>query len=428
MNNYTKWFGNARFLAFISATSANAALLKKRSVDTSVLDLDKLIASKSPSNGNDRNTVLVKQNRSYGDTWKCSPLYGETSPSAGSSCFSSTQSTQDHSKLRIFEGSSIKLTTRPSDPITNKNLLSRTEELEKFLRKELSSLEHPVNDLIHIFRFTYESIFSKKKISVDHLSSLTEQEKRKVIDEALAPVKMMLQILRKFTLLIYEGLVAVYHDDLKDEDQSADMIIDRLICQLMFEDVQSPLYQHIMNCLEAKCSEQIQYFNHVAELFRGKSLRQFDSQFKEAYSSIPYETVIKTVQRLQLIPNPYMKRDYITLLEQEMVCAIKDELTKKGQRAEIQLEPDDKFTIYTYCLVQGNYPKVVVDLSFIEEFALPDEANQAYARFKGCLMDYILSPDFLNFMKIEEELTLKAVRRESNLSPALSARKINRLC
>ena len=63
---------------------------------------------------------------------------------------------------------------------------------------------------------------------------------------------------------------------------------------------------------------------------------------------------------------------------------------------------DDKFTIYTYCLIRSGYANIVTDIAFIEEFTLPCEVNQAYVRFKGCLLDYILSGDFVRYMELED--------------------------
>ena len=426
----SKWLGNARFLAF--NTTKNILLHKRSPNISNTLDLDKLVGAK-------RASLIEKEATSpLSKSEQCSPdisLAGtkSTSVNQNNSCVlgQSSPSKTNHSSvlnnslnitwpydIQKIEGLepyspelnnsnySLELEQNNSRLSNQSRRLSGAEELKKFLRKELAFPEHPVFELVEQFKLTYEALFFKNKIS-DARVLISKEEEQKMTDEALLPVKRIIHLLREFTALIYKDVIAEYATELSDEDQDADIIIDQLICQLVFDDTQTLLYQHITKCLQNRCKEHIKYFSHVAESFRGKCLHQFDLQFKEKFmqldSRVPYETVIKTVHLLKMIPNPYMKKDYISTMEQEMIYSIIAELSKKGLAEEVVLEPDDKFTIYTYCLVHSQYSNIVVDISFIEEFTLPCETNQAYARFKGCLMDYILSTDFLNYMKIEEE-------------------------
>lgn len=281
-----------------------------------------------------------------------------------------------------------------------------SEELKSFLRKELALPNHPVSELVKVFQKAYEAAIFKRKVKENRVIASNE-EVEKITNEALLPVKRMLRLLREFTNVIYNKVIESYLKELKDEDEDHRMIIDQLICQLMFDDTRSLLYQYIIECLQNRFKEQIRYFANLATASGGKCLHEIDSQFKEKFmlldSRVPYNTVIKTVHLLQKISNPYMKKDYISTMEREMMESIFQELHKKNLQEEVHLEPDDKFTIYTYCLLKSDYANVVVDIAFIEEFTLPEDTNQAYARFKGCLQDYILSGDFVSFMKKEEQ-------------------------
>ena len=303
-----------------------------------------------------------------------------------------------------------KIDFRNSQQIIYQNspsMRSAAEELKKFLRKELALKDHPITEMIKIFKNAYELHFFKSKV-LDKSAISNSEELAKMMNESVLPVKKFLKLLREFTNLIYKEVIAVSLDDLDDEDENHNIIIDQLLCQLMFDDTKSLLYQRILSCLQEKCKEQIKYFSKIAATSGGKCLHQIDNQFKEKLmlldSRVPYDTVIRTLHLLKKIPNPYMKKDYISTMEREMVDSILDEMAKKGHIEDIHLEPDDKFTIYTFCLMRSNYANIVVDISFIEEFTLHEETNQAYARFKGCLMDYILSGNFDRFMKAEEKI------------------------
>jgi len=287
------------------------------------------------------------------------------------------------------------------------------EEFKKFLRKELTLKDHPINELIRIFKHSYEQNIAKSKTFDHHHRSAasTSEETEKIMNETLVPVKTILKLLREFTNLIYKEVINTYRRELDEEDENHNNIIDQLISQLLFDDTNSLLYQHIVACLQEKYKEQIEYFSKLAKIHGEKCLHEIDNQFKQKLmlldSQVPYETVIRTLYLLEKIPNPYMKKDYISTMEREMVDSILNEMSKKGHYEEINLEPDDKFTIYTFCLMKSGYANVVVDIAFIEEFTLPEETNQAYARFKGCLMDYILSGTFSQFMVKEEEIRLR---------------------
>ena len=177
--------------------------------------------------------------------------------------------------------------------------------------------EHPVHELVELFKLTYEAFILKPKGAGGSNVGEFQGKEQQMGEESLLPVKGMLRLLREFASLIYKEVIAGYADELDDEDQDPEIIVDQLVCQLMFDDTQGFLYQHISKCLQNKCKDQISYFTHVADSFRGKCLHQFDDQFKEKFmqldSQVPYETVIKTVHLLKMIPNPYMKKDYITM-------------------------------------------------------------------------------------------------------------------
>lgn len=296
---------------------------------------------------------------------------------------------------------------------------SSTEELKKLLRKELIFIGHPVNELVKLFKSTFESsvIANSRNLEDASLSSIETEE---IINQAILPIKMILKLLREFTFQVYKDVISIYEEDLRNEDQNPLTVIDQLICQLLFDDINNQIYQHVTKCLAFKCKEKVEYFQQIAEQFRDKCLHEFDSQFKDKYlleSPVPYKTVIKTVQKLKMLANPYMKKDYITMMEQEMICSIKSEMMKRGHHDdEVRLEIDDKFTIYTYCLVRSNYSNIIVDIALIEEFTIPDDADQAYARFKGCLNDYILSTDFPKIMKAEEDLWRKMLAKKAKRS------------
>ena len=246
----------------------------------------------------------------------------------------------------------------------------------------------------------------------------SKEEFDKMVDETLLPVKKILSLLRGFITVVYREVIVAYVDQLNDEDENHVVIIDHLLCQIMFDDTKSLLYQKIMGCLEDICKENIKYFSKVVAMTETKCLHELDPQFKEKFmllsSQVPYDTVMQTLRLLNKIPNPYLKKDYISTMEQEMVDSIMNEMVKKGCiEEEVYLEPDDKFTIYTYCLLKSGYVNIVVDMKFIEEFTQPDETNQAYARFRGCLMDYILSGDYEAYMAHEEQNKVKSSENKS---------------
>lgn len=288
-----------------------------------------------------------------------------------------------------------------------------SEELKTFLRKQFTVRDHPVRDLIQVFKEAYKVMLYKSK-NARNRERTPKEDLKKIENEYILPVKRMLQLLREFTLFIYKEVITRYHKELINEDQDENIIIDQLLCQLMFDSTNSLIYQHIIRCLNYRHKQQTDYFTQLSERFKGASLGELDREFKAKFmfldSESPYETVIQTVHLLKKLSSPYMKRDYISTMEREMTDALRKDFLQKGKNLrEIRLETDDKFTIYVYCLMRCGYSYIVSDIAFIEEFAIPSETNQAYVRFKGCLMDYVLSGDFARFMDMQEKEKKKEV-------------------
>lgn len=221
--------------------------------------------------------------------------------------------------------------------------------------------------------------------------------------QAILPIKNILTILLEFVDFIYSEMISSFEKKLDAEDKYDKLVVHNLLTQLVFDDVSSGLYACVYHCLELKSHKDIQQFKKMIKEFGSKCLKDLDDQVKDKFTlngcSEPYRNVIEILKLCARLPNPYMKKDYLTSLEDEMILSIQNFYESQGEQIEqIQIEPDDKFAIYTYCLLKSDYTNVILDIAFIEEFTVTEENNQAYARLVGCLQDYILSGDMERFL------------------------------
>ena len=364
------WLGNARFIAF---HTENNGVLSKRTQSLAAIDLEALVSPK-PS----------------------------TSDSPGA---------LKKTTISLSEGSLR--SPRPSAP-----RISAAEELKNFLRKELSLTTHPVRELVNTFKKDYQ-VYAGGFQDTDFSSLTSDKDLEEMYQQAVLPVKSITTLLRDFLILLYKEIVTSFDQILQDEDSRYEQVIDHLLSQLIFDDVNSSMYQHIYKCLELKNRELLKSYRATIRTFRNKSIKELDNQLSEdltlSKTKAPYQNVIDAIVLPRMLANPYLKKDYLSTLEDEMVSSILQYNEEHLQPAgRVQLEPDEKFAIYTYCLIRSGYANIILDTAFIEEFSIEEQNNQTYARFAGCLHDYILSGDL--------EQYLPSAHRSSFMSASIQRR------
>ena len=345
------WLGNAAFIAF--HTNHASFLQKSKTQSVVAVDFDVLLSTKSP----------VKLNESH--------------------------STMSETCLHTLTTSNVRR-------------ISATEELKNFIRKELNLPSHPVVELISTFKQDYQTY--SKSFSQNNPSLLTsEKELEEIYQGSIKPIKIITLLLREFLLFIYKEMIISFEQQLYDEDNRYELVIDHLLSQLVFDDINSFLYRHVYKCLELKHRESLKLYRSTLELFRNKSLQEIDGQISDGlilkHCETPYQSIIETISLPRKLANPYLKKDYLATLEDEMVSTINAyNLMHREQTKHKQLEPDEKFAIYTYCLIKSSYANIILDIAFIEEFTQLEENNQSYTRFVGCIHDYILSGDLAQYV------------------------------
>ena len=260
---------------------------------------------------------------------------------------------------------------------------------ELFLKNELAHTLHPIRQIVRVFLATYKSLSPR----FDKLFSTaaTPEDVENIYEETIVSVKNFLSFVTEFTKLVYPPPTL---DDSSEEKSTQADFIDRMInqkiCDFIFMETTSPVYSYAFRCLELKKSVELSNFKRLLQDYSHKTLQEIDEQLPDKFLlrgwNEPYRNVAEGISLQKDIANPFTKKEIFTTMEDRIRNTIIAYYLSQGREApHFIAEPDQKISIYIYALIQSKHERVILDLSFIDEFTGREEDNQSYILFNSCV-------------------------------------------
>ena len=228
----------------------------------------------------------------------------------------------------------------------------------------------------------------------------------------------MKNILIKFIKELYKEHILQLEQSkrrFEDYDLEEDIIIESIIFQLIFEDIDSLEYQIMYDFFEKQNKQRSKIFLHVCESLIGYDIENFDSAIPAVFRLVedptPYKSVIEDLKNISLCSNPHTKLEVLGILEEEIKEStnsyyfdnMNDPNKISGKKIIEELSKMDVVLgLLQYCTVQSQNEKLLIDLEFIKTFInkrFIDDNSMRFQIFENIIDKHIIDKEIFQYLK-----------------------------
>ena len=274
--------------------------------------------------------------------------------------------------------------------------------LIKFLKKTILS-DH--NHVVWSITAKFKEIFKNK-----YENFIKFDEHKKYFDEIKSVIIYMKNILIIFIKELYKEHILQLEQSKRGfeyYDLDEDIIIESVLFQLIFEDTNSLEYQIMYKLFQEQNKERSEIFIDVCKSLTGYNIENFDptipAVFRLVHDPIPYKSVIEDLKNISLCSNPHIKLEMLGILEEEIKESVKSyyfEYSNDSNKISENkiIEELDKMDVVlgllSYCTLQSQNEKLLIDLEFIKTFINKRFISDNSMRFQ--IFENIINKDIID--------------------------------
>jgi len=271
------------------------------------------------------------------------------------------------------------------------------QDLKENLSNQINNPTHIIYRLIKEFEKTFESVFGSLLSKVDQEGASQDDEFAVCSIQAL--IKHFMNILREFTIWIYEDLIKRLAMGLDQEDVNAGLVIEGLLFELLLGDASCSTTKLTNWAMKMKNREDFDKFKKVQEMMKDDELKSYDECLQKSIfmlegSKNPYEKAVNKLREIQTKTNPYKKYELILTLEEDLLASVCEHYEGNYdviQKLRSDFSMDVKIPILVYCVVQSQCESLMLDKLLVEQLVSADylDTTPAFSMFASCI-DYLL--------------------------------------